>query len=116
MTLALDIVSWVLLISGSVFVIAGGVGLLRLPDFYTRIHAASITDTVGSWLILMGLMVQAGLSLVTLKLGLVLAFLVMTCPLASHALAKAASVRGLEPWAAADSDPGRGGPPSGQEQ
>jgi multicomponent Na+:H+ antiporter subunit G len=93
----LDAASWVLLVSGSLLVIVGGVGLLRLPDFYTRIHAAGITDTLGAWMILVGLCFQAGLSLVTVKLVLLLFFLVATSPLATHALAKAAFLRGLDP-------------------
>jgi multicomponent Na+:H+ antiporter subunit G len=102
MAQALDILSWIFLSTGSFFVIVGGIGLLRLPDFYTRIHAASVTDTVGSWLVVIGLMLQAGLSLVTVKLILVLIFLVMTSPLASHALAKAAYSHGLKPWRSPD--------------
>jgi multicomponent Na+:H+ antiporter subunit G len=93
----LDVASWAFLIAGSLFVITGGIGLLRLPDFYTRIHAAGITDTVGSWLILIGLCFQAGLTLVTAKLLILLFFLVATSPLASHAVAKAAFLRGLDP-------------------
>ncbi len=93
----LDVAIWVLLISGSLFVITGGIGLLRLPDFYTRIHAAGITDTMGAWLIILGLCVHSGLNLVTVKLVILLFFLVATSPLASHALAKAAYLRGLDP-------------------
>jgi multicomponent Na+:H+ antiporter subunit G len=92
-----DVVSWVLIVAGSLFVIVGGIGLLRLPDFYSRIHAAGITDTVGSWLILIGLMFQTGLTLNTARLVILLFFLVATSPLASHALAKAAYLRGLDP-------------------
>jgi multicomponent Na+:H+ antiporter subunit G len=97
-----DTLSWILLVTGSLFVIVGGLGLLRLPDFYTRVHAASVTDTVGSWLVLIGLMLQAGLGLVMAKLVLVLVFLVITSPLASHALTKAAYFHGVEPWRAPD--------------
>jgi multicomponent Na+:H+ antiporter subunit G len=93
-----EILSWFFLITGSLFIIVGGLGLLRLPDFYTRVHAASVTDTVGSWLVLIGLMFQAGLTLVSAKLVLVLVFLVLTSPLASHALAKAAYLQGIAPW------------------
>jgi len=98
MAMTIDVLSWALLLGGSFFMVTGGIGLLRLPDFYTRIHAAGMTDTMGSWLILAGLMLQAGLTLVTLKLVLVLFFLVATSPLASHALAKAAWLHGLEPY------------------
>jgi len=92
-----DLLGWVFIVTGSVFVIIGGLGLLRLPDFYARIHAAGITDTVGSWLILVGLMFQTGWSLVTAKLVFLLFFMVATSPLASHALGKAAYLRGLMP-------------------
>jgi multicomponent Na+:H+ antiporter subunit G len=93
----LEVLGWVLILSGSVFVIIGGVGLLRLPDFYTRIHAAGITDTLGSWLILLGLMLHEGFTLGTAKLLMLLFFMLATSPLASHALAKAAYLRGLDP-------------------
>ena len=92
-----EVLSWILIGTGSIFVIIGGVGMLRLPDFYTRIHAAGITDTMGTWLILFGLVLQAGWTLVTAKLLFLLFFVVATSPLASHALAKAAFLRDLEP-------------------
>jgi len=93
----IEVLSWVMILSGSVFVIIGGVGLLRLPDFYTRIHAAGITDTLGSWLILIGLMLHEGFTLGAAKLAMLLFFLLATSPLSSHALAKAAYLRGLDP-------------------
>lgn len=92
-----EVLSWVFIVAGSVFVLIGGIGLIRLPDFYTRIHAAGITDTMGAWLILIGLMFTAGWTLITVKLFMLLFFLAATSPLASHALAKAALMRGLEP-------------------
>ena len=64
----LDILSWICLIGGSFFVLVGGIGVLRMPDIYTRSHAAGITDTMGALLILVGLMFQAGLTLITVKL------------------------------------------------
>ena len=97
MATPLEVLSWILILGGSGFVIIGGIGLLRLPDFYTRIHAAGITDTLGTWLILLGLMLHEGLTLVTAKLAMLLFFLLATGPLASHALAKAAYLRGLDP-------------------
>jgi multicomponent Na+:H+ antiporter subunit G len=92
-----EVLSWIMVLSGSAFVIIGGIGLLRLPDFYTRIHAAGITDTLGSWLILLGLMLHEGFTLAAAKLAMLLFFLLATGPLASHALAKAAYLRGLDP-------------------
>ena len=84
-----DILSWVLLLGGSFFLLTGAVGLVRLPDFYTRLHAAGLTDTGGAALILFGLMFQGGFTLVSVKLGLILAFLWFTSPAACHALANA---------------------------
>ena len=95
--LVAEVLSWVFIVAGSVFVLIGGIGLIRLPDFYTRIHAAGITDTMGAWLLLIGLMFTAGWTLITVKLLMLLFFLAVTSPLSSHALAKAAFIRGLEP-------------------
>lgn len=92
-----ELLAGLLVISGSLFVLAGGIGALRMPDFYTRIHGASLTDSLGPVLILGGLMVHAGLSLVTLKLAAVLLFLMVTSPTASYALANAALLAGLRP-------------------
>ena len=98
----LEVLSWVFIGAGSIFILTGGIGLLRFPDFYTRIHAAGITDTMGAWLILIGLMFAAGWSLVTAKLVMLLLFLAITSPLSSHALAKAAFMRGLQPMIGRD--------------
>jgi len=99
MAIALDIVSWILLLGGAAFVFVGGLGALRLPNFYTRMHAASLTDTMGTILILAGVMVQAGWSLALVKLLAILVFLMLTGPTASYALANAALVSGLRPQA-----------------
>lgn len=97
MAAALDIASWALLMLGTALAITGAAGVLRLPDFYTRMHAASVTDTGGMVLILLGLALQAGWSLVTAKLGLIAVFLLFTSPTATHALAHAALRAGLPP-------------------
>ncbi len=89
--------SWVLLMSGCFVGISGGIGLLRFPDFYTRMHAAGVTDTLCAALILTGLMLQAGWGLVLIKLLLILALLLLTSPTATHALARAAVHSRLEP-------------------
>lgn len=96
MSTLLSAASWALLVSGSVFCFLGGVGLLRFRDFYSRIHAASMTDSLGAPLILGGLMLQSGFSLVSLKLLTVWVFLWLTSPASSHALAKAAYSSGLQ--------------------
>jgi len=92
-----EIFSWVLLLAGSFFCIVGGIGLIRLPDFFARIHGAGITDTLGAGLVLAGLMVQAGLTLVTVKLVMVVVILLLTGPTATHAVARAARLAGLKP-------------------
>lgn len=93
----LAILSWVMLISGATFAVIGAIGILRMPDFYTRIHAASVTDTAGVLLIFGGLLCQAPDLPSAIRLVLVLSFLVVTSPTASHALAKAAKHAGIEP-------------------
>ena len=102
--LILDSISAGLLAAGSIFVLIGAFGLIRLPDFYTRLHAAGITDTLGAELILLGLMFQAGLSLVTVKLILISLFIFFTSPTATHAVANAARVMGLKPMLVPDKD------------
>lgn len=93
----IDVLSWVLLSIGGGFVFVGGVGALRLPNFYTRMHAASLTDTMATLLILPGIMLQAGWSLATIKLLAILVFLLLTGPTASYALANAALLSGMKP-------------------
>lgn len=97
MELVFDILSWFFLVVGSFFCLTGGVGLLRFPDFFTRIHAASLTDTLGASLILIGLMLQTGWGLVLPKLILILVFSLLAGVTASHAMAKAALKSGLQP-------------------
>lgn len=97
MTIAIDILSWIMLSAGGVFVFIGGLGALRMPNLYTRMHAASLTDTMGAVLILGGIMLQAGASLATIKLAAILLFLLLTSPTASNALACAAILSGLKP-------------------
>ena len=96
MTLALDILSWILLMGGGFFSIVGAVGVLRMPDFYARTHPATIPDTMGATLMIAGLMVQAGLSLLSVKLAFILAFLLLTSPTSAYALVKAAYAGGVK--------------------
>lgn len=83
--------------AGLFFVFAGTFGVLRLPDFYTRLHAGGMTDTLGAELILIGLIIQSGFSQMTLKLLLVAFFLFITSPTATHAVAHSAYKSGLKP-------------------
>ena len=93
----MDILSWILLTSGGVFVFIGGLGALRMPNLYTRMHAASLTDTIAAVLVIGGVMLQAGATLATIKLAAILLFLLLTSPTASNALASAAILSGLQP-------------------
>lgn len=100
-----DALSWVLLSAGGLFVLVGGIGALRMPNLYTRMHAASVTDTMGAGLVITGIMVQAGLSLATIKLAAILLFLLLTSPSSSYALASAALLAGIRPDAGHAADP-----------
>ena len=100
----IDILSWILLTAGGGFVLVGGIGALRMPNLYTRMHAASVTDTMGAALVLAGVMLQAGLSLATIKLAAILLFLLITSPTSSYALASAAMLAGIKPDAGRAAD------------
>lgn len=92
-----DIASWTFLLFGSFLCITGGIGLHRMPDFYARTHAASITDTLGAVSVLLGLGFQClELSwIISAKLVMVAVFLLVTSPTAGHALVKAAAAHGV---------------------
>jgi len=91
----LDIISSILLLLGVFFGISGAMGLFRFPDFFTRVHASSVTDTLAAMLIIGGLLLQTSFDLNTAKLLFILLFLMVTSPTASHALAKSARHGGL---------------------
>ncbi|WP_428274577.1 monovalent cation/H(+) antiporter subunit G [Candidatus Palauibacter sp.] len=93
----LEIVSSVLVIAGAIFAVIGGIGIVRLPDFFSRIHGAGVTDTLGAGLILTGLMFLSPDWTVTVKLVAILVLLWITSPTATHALANAALETGLRP-------------------
>lgn len=97
LNLLLDIASGVCLAGGAIFAFIGAIGILRLPDMYSRMHGAGIIDTLASALILLGLMFQAGFTLVTVKLVLIGVFLFFTSPTSSHALARAALNANVQP-------------------
>ena len=100
-----DAAGWLLIVPGAAFCAIGGLGLLRLPEFYARMHGAGVTDTLGATLILLGLMLQPGDWLVTVKLFSILFFLYLTSPTAAHALVHAAYTSGHEPELASDAPP-----------
>jgi len=101
---AIDWLSAIMLSLGGFFVFTGGVGPIRMPNLFTRMHASSLTDTLGSLLILGALMLQVGFSLITLKLGAILIFLVFTSPVSAYALANAALHAHHNPTNAKDYD------------
>lgn len=100
--LVIDAASWLLILLGSFFVVVGAFGMLRMPEVFTRIHAASLIDTLGMACLLFGMMLQAGFTLVTLKLVFMLALFVFTAPVVTHALAQACLHEGIRPLLHAD--------------
>lgn len=95
------LVDWLgdaLVVAGLFFVLAGVVGVLRLPDFYTRLHATGKCDTLGVGLMLAGLALQQQELQHALKMLLILLFVAIANPAATHALGRAALRSGLEPW------------------
>tara|TARA_B100001179_G_scaffold151647_1_gene110250 strand:+ start:577 stop:882 length:306 start_codon:yes stop_codon:yes gene_type:complete len=93
----INLVSSLFITIGALSIIVGLLGVYRMPDFYTRLHAASIIDTLGAMLILFGLMLYYGFNIVSLKLLLILIFILITTPTAAHALAKSALHGNLKP-------------------
>lgn len=107
MSSVVGLLSWMLLLAGSFFVFTGAVGLLRLPNFFTRMHGAGVTDTLGAALMLAGMLLQSGSWIVSVKLILIFLFMMITGPTATHALAKAALHGGLQPHMAEPNKEGR---------
>ena len=107
MTMAIELASWLCLTAGGAFSIIGAFGLIRMPDFFTRMHAASVTDTLGAGLLIVGLILQAGFSLIAVKLLFLALLTFFASPTATHALAKAALGRGLQPLLAPGDEPSK---------
>lgn len=109
-------IGWLFLLAGSTFSIIGGLGIVRFPDFYSRLHGGGITDTSGAGLIMGGLMFMtfswdAAALLVFAKLSMILVFLLITSPTACHALAQAALSSGLKPITGKPDEFQEGDPP-----
>lgn len=104
MDLALQYLSWTLIALGSFVVLVGALGLIRMPDVFTRMHAAGMIDTMGATLLLAGMALTSGLSLVTLKLLVLWLLFIFTSPVAGHALARAALYAGVRPYLKRDDD------------
>ncbi len=112
MALLADIASWACLIAGSLFALIGAAGIIRLPDVFARMHGAGIVDTLGMGLILAGLMIHEGFTMVTVKLVLIVVFIFFTSPTTTHALARAALNGGVKPLL----DKGKALPPNTSER
>ena len=93
----MNISSTLFLLIGSFLCVSGGVGILRFPDFYTRMHAVGVTETLATAMILIGLMLQNPDGLVVVKLMIILLMTLFISPTASHALARAAVHNNLMP-------------------
>jgi multicomponent Na+:H+ antiporter subunit G len=94
---AVDALSWIALVVGGLFYVVGAVGLNRMPDVFTRMHAVSVGDTLGAGLLVTGMLLQAGPTLVAAKLVLIILVLLFTGSVATHALARAALQDGVRP-------------------
>lgn len=92
-----DIVTFFCLVAGSISMLIGGYGLIKMPDVFARMHAAGMVDTLGLGLIMIGLIFQAGFTLITFKLFLIIVFVLYTSPVVTHALAHACLNNGVEP-------------------
>jgi multicomponent Na+:H+ antiporter subunit G len=109
MAVLADIVSWACILVGAAVALIGGLGLLRLPDVFARMHGAGMVDTLGLGLIMVGLMFQAGFTIVTVKLVLILVFVLYTSPTTTHALARACLNGGVRPLTTGKQDEDAGG-------
>ncbi|MGD2062818.1 MAG: monovalent cation/H(+) antiporter subunit G [Nitrospirota bacterium] len=97
MSLVLDLLSWICLLGGAFFCITAGLGLLRMPDFYSRSHAGGVMDSLGLGLMVLGMLLQVEHWLVAAKLLMIFIFVFATGPASIHALAHAALLSGHEP-------------------
>jgi multicomponent Na+:H+ antiporter subunit G len=93
-----DLFAAFFVVAGLLWLTVGGIGLLRFPDFYTRLHPAGKADTFGAALLLLGLVVHLGWSLVSLKVVLIQGFILLANPAAAHAIGRAALRSGVAPW------------------
>ena len=102
MALVIEALSWIFILLGSGFIVIGAIGMVRMPDLFTRMQTASLIDTSGAGFLLLGLMLQAGFTLVAVKLLFIAALFFFVGPMGSHALAQAALHEGIKPILAED--------------
>lgn len=93
-----DLISIILISIGIFFILVSAIGLIRMPDVFSRMHPAGMIDSVGAGFLLLGFLVQSDEWIIALKLILIFVFLVFASPVATHALAHAALLKGLKPW------------------
>lgn len=94
----MDILSIIFIVAGLFFLIVAAVGVIRLPDVFSRSHAVSLTDSLGAFLMLVGIALHEGFSTNTLKILIVLALLYLLNPVIAHATIRAALRSGIKPW------------------
>lgn len=94
----IEVISTIFILCGLFFVVVGTIGLLRFPDFYTRMHATGKCDTLGEGLIIIGLVIYQGFDLISVKMLFLAIFIFVANPVATHAIARKAYKVGLEPW------------------
>ena len=121
MSILIDILSWVCIIGGSFFMVVSAIGILRFPDFWSRVHAVSVGDSGGMILLIAGMCLHSGLTLITVKLIAIGVFLFITGPTATHAVANAALVTGWRPRSSNGLKPEENAPyadakPTGRDQ
>ena len=98
MILVQQVIAIILVVGGLFFLTVSAVGLLRFPDFYSRLHAVGKSETLGAILLLAGLAIYNGWELSTIKILLILVFVLIASPTATHAISQAALHSGLQPW------------------
>ena len=98
----IDAAAVFLMLVGVFFLVVAAIGVLRLPDVYTRCHAVSLTDSLGAFFMLTGLAVYAGISVVLVKILAVLVLLYLLNPAIAHLTVRAAHRSGLKPWSRED--------------
>ena len=102
--LLINIFSWISIISGSVFIITGAYGAYKAPGFWIRLQSVSLIESLGAFLMLIGLGLQSGFTFVTVKIVIIGIFLFITGPTSTHALANAAFSSGVRPEQKLESD------------
>ena len=97
MALLIELFSYLFILIGSILILVGSIGLLRLPDVFSRIHAVGMIDTAGIGFVIFGLLLHSGFSNTSIKLIIMGAILFFTSPISGHAVAISAKQNNLKP-------------------